>query len=148
MNKIQRQVTLPYSALQMYALVNDVPSYPDFLPWCEKARILRQQGNELDASITLKKGGVRKSFSTRNRNIPGQQIEVSLLSGPFRSLSGHWRFHDLPDGGSVVRLEMEFEFASRLLEMAIGPVFREVLKNLVTAFQRRAITVYGDERGE
>jgi len=145
MNKIHRQVTLPYSALQMYALVNDVNAYPEFLPWCEKTRILRQNGNELDASITLKKGAIRKTFATRNLNTPGKQIEVGLLNGPFRSLAGHWYFHDLPDGSSIVRLEMEFEFASRFLDMAIGPVFREIVRNLVSSFQRRAIHIYGQE---
>ncbi len=143
MNKIHRQVTLPYTALQMFALVNDVGSYPDFLPWCERTRILRVQGNELDASITLKKGAVRKTFSTRNVNIPGKRIQVNLINGPFRSLSGFWYFHDVPDGGSIVRLEMEFEFASRILDMAVGPVFREIVRNLVTSFQRRAVQVYG-----
>jgi ribosome-associated toxin RatA of RatAB toxin-antitoxin module len=143
MTNISRQIQVPYSALQMYALVNDVASYPDFLPWCDAARVLKVNGNEMDASITLKVGALRKAFSTRNANEPGNRIQVSLLSGPFKSLNGFWAFHDLETGGSVVRLEMSFEFANRLVDMAIGPVFREIVRNLVGAFQQRAVAVYG-----
>lgn len=145
MTKISRQIQVPYSALQMYALVNDVAAYPDFLPWCEAARVLKVNGNEMDASITLKVGALRKTFSTRNANEPGNRIQVSLLSGPFKSLNGYWSFHDLEAGGAIVRLEMSFEFANRLVDMAIGPVFREIVRNLVTAFQQRAASVYGSE---
>jgi len=139
---IQREVTVPFSAEQMFALVNDVQSYPEFLPWCEQTQLLREAGNELDASITLKKGAIRKTFSTRNYNQPGRQIQVTLLDGPFRHLDGYWRFEDLADGGSRVQLYMQFEFANRLLEYAIGPIFREIVKSLVNAFKRRAFSIY------
>lgn len=139
---IQREVTVPFSAEQMFALVNDVQAYPEFLPWCEQTQVLRAAGNELDASITLKKGAIRKTFATRNFNQPGRQIQVTLLDGPFRSLEGYWYFEDQPDGGSRVVLDMQFEFANRLLDRAIGPVFREIVKNLVNAFKRRAFSMY------
>lgn len=145
MTTITRQIQVPYSAAQMYHLVNDVAAYPDFLPWCEAARVLRVQGDEMDASITLKVGALRKVFATRNKNDPGKKIVVSLLNGPFKTLNGFWSFHDLPDGGSMVRLNMSFEFSSKLIDMAIGPVFREIVRNLVAAFQQRAVAVYGDQ---
>lgn len=150
MTNITRQIQVPYSAAQMYHLVNDVAAYPEFLPWCDASRVLRVQGNEMDASITLKVGALRKVFTTRNQNEPGKTIIVSLLNGPFKSLDGFWSFRDLPDGGSVVRLNMSFEFSSKLLDMAIGPVFREIVRNLINSFQHRAVAVYGDkiEKGE
>lgn len=144
MTNITRQVQVPYSAEQMYHLVNDVAAYPEFLPWCETSRVLRVQGNQMDASVTLKVGALRKVFTTRNENDPGNKIAVSLLNGPFKSLHGFWSFHDLADGGSIVRLNMSFEFSSKLVDMAIGPVFREIVRNLITAFQQRAVAVYGD----
>jgi len=143
MTQISRQIQVPYSAHQMYQLVNDVAAYPKFLPWCDSSRVLRVNGNEMDASITLKVGAVRKVFTTRNTNDPGKKIVVSLLNGPFKSLDGYWSFHDLAEGGSIIRLNMSFEFSSRLVDMAIGPVFREIVRNLITAFQQRAVAVYG-----
>ena len=150
MTQISRQIQVPYSAHQMYQLVNDVAAYPKFLPWCDSSRVLRVNGNEMDASITLKVGAVRKVFTTRNTNDPGKKIVVSLLNGPFKSLDGYWSFHDLAEGGSIIRLNMSFEFSSRLVDMAIGPVFREIVRNLITAFQQRAVAVYGAqiEKGE
>ncbi len=144
---IERQVDVPFSALQMYALVNDIDAYPDFLPWCEKTQILRASGDEVEASITLRKGAIRKSFVTRNHNEPGSRIVVTLVDGPFRHLDGYWQFEDLPEGGSRVILDMRFEFANRFLERAIGPIFREIIKSLVGAFRKRAFEVYPREEG-
>lgn len=145
MTNITRQIHVPYSAAQMYHLVNDVAAYPEFLPWCDASRVLRVQDNEMDASITLKVGALRKVFTTRNINDPGKKIVVSLLNGPFKSLDGFWSFNDLAEGGSMIRLNMSFEFSSKLVDMAIGPVFREIVRNLITAFQHRAVAVYGDQ---
>jgi ribosome-associated toxin RatA of RatAB toxin-antitoxin module len=153
MTTISRQIQVPYTAAQMYALVNDVAAYPQFLPWCESSQVLREAGGQMDARIAMKVGSFRKSFATRNVNTPGEKIVVSLLDGPFKSLDGSWSFHDLPattladgsrvPGGSVIRLDMTFEFANKLIDMAIGPVFREIVRNLVGAFQARATAVYG-----
>ena len=144
---IERQVEVPFSALQMYALVNDIDAYPEFLPWCEKTQVLRASGEEVEASITLRKGAIHKTFVTRNHNEPGSRIVVTLVDGPFRHLDGFWAFEDLPDGGSRVTLDMRFEFANRLLERAIGPIFREIVKSLVGAFRKRAFEVYPRDEG-
>jgi ribosome-associated toxin RatA of RatAB toxin-antitoxin module len=153
MTTISRQIHVPYTAAQMFALVNDVAAYPQFLPWCESARVLREAGAQMDASIAMKVGSFRKSFATRNLNTPGEKIVVSLLDGPFKSLDGSWSFYNLPDtdgadgamvpGGSVIRLDMTFEFANKLIDLAIGPIFREIVRNLVGAFQQRATAIYG-----
>ena len=153
MTTISRQIHVPYTAAQMFALVNDVAAYPQFLPWCESAKVLREAGLQMDASIAMRVGSFRKSFATRNQNTPGEKIVVSLLDGPFKSLDGSWSFHDLPattaadgslvPGGSVIRLDMTFEFANKLIDLAIGSIFREIVRNLVGAFQQRAAAVYG-----
>lgn len=145
MTTIRRNVTVPYSAEQMYRLVNDVEAYPDFLPWCERTELHHASESFVEASITLRKGSIRKRFSTRNELVPGREIRIHLLDGPFRRLEGSWRFRDLEQGGSLVLLEMQFEFANRLLDMAIGPVFREIVGSLVNSFRRRADEVYAPE---
>lgn len=141
--EITRQIQVPFTAEQMYALVNDVAAYPKFLPWCDSARVLRVDEFEMDARIGMKLGAFHKSFATRNRNQPGKKIDVSLIDGPFKSLHGYWSFHDQPEGGAIVRLNMQFEFANRLVELAIGSVFREIVRNLIHAFEQRAHAVYG-----
>ncbi|BBI48022.1 hypothetical protein HORIV_04430 [Vreelandella olivaria] len=42
-----------------------------------------------------------------------------------------------------VSLEMEFEFANRLLGMAFGKLFQQIAGQLVDAFTKRANELYG-----
>jgi len=140
---VHKSVLVPYSADEMYALVADLESYPQFLPWCSDARILSQDADRVEAMIEMSKGGIRKSFTTRNRLQPGKMIEMRLREGPFRRLEGYWRFDPLGDDGSKVSLDLEFEFATRMLELVIGPVFNQIVESLVDAFHQRAVAVYG-----
>jgi len=134
---------VPYSAQQMYDLVSDVEAYPRFLPWCNSARVLGTSGDRTTATIELALGGIRKSFTTRNRVVPGERIDIHLANGPFRRLEGSWRFRDLAEGGCEVSLDMDFEFASRMLSMALSRAFGQVTRTLVDAFRRRAAQIYG-----
>jgi ribosome-associated toxin RatA of RatAB toxin-antitoxin module len=127
----------------MFALVNDIEAYPEFLPWCRRAEIFERVDDELHATIEMSKGGVHKSFSTRNRVQPGKCIEMHLLNGPFQRLDGFWRFDALGEDGCKVSLDMQFEFASKVLSAAVGPVFSQIANSLVDAFQKRAVQVYG-----
>lgn len=127
----------------MYRLVDDVESYPEFLPWCRAANVLRRDGNVMDASIELHKGTVSKTFATRNMRRENASIGIQLLGGPFRHLEGGWQFTPLGGEGSKVTLELEFEFDSRLLESLFGAFFEETCNSLVDAFTRRAAAVYG-----
>ncbi|HYW91860.1 MAG TPA: type II toxin-antitoxin system RatA family toxin [Gammaproteobacteria bacterium] len=134
---------VPYSAQQMYDLVSDVEAYPHFLPWCRSARVFGTSGDRATAEIELALGGIHKSFTTRNRAVPGERIDIHLANGPFRRLEGAWRFRDLPEGGCEVSLDMDFEFASRMLSMALSGAFGQVTRTLVDAFRRRAVQMYG-----
>lgn len=143
MNLISRSALVPYTPDEMFALVNDIESYPRFLPWCRRAEVRPRGDNELHATIELAKGGVHKAFSTRNRYQPGKIIEMHLLEGPFKHLDGFWRFDPLGEEGCKVSLDMQFEFASRMLSAVVGPVFSQIANSLVDAFQKRAVEVYG-----
>ncbi|RMD70316.1 MAG: type II toxin-antitoxin system RatA family toxin [Gammaproteobacteria bacterium] len=127
----------------MFALVNDIEAYPRFLPWCKGARIEKSRGDEICASIELAVGAVHKSFSTCNRVQKNKMIEVRLIEGPFRHLEGFWRFEPLGGRACKVVLDMEFEFSTRLLDMALGPIFHQIVTTLVDAFCKRAEEVYG-----
>ena len=143
MRTVNKSALVPYSAAQMYALVNDVERYPEFLPWCRSARILSQTTAEMCARLELARGGLHKTFTTRNRLDPGSGIVIALDRGPFRHLEGHWRFEDLGPAGSKVTLNMEFEFVGAMLDLMAGPVFHEICNSLVAAFTRRAAALYG-----
>ncbi len=140
---IKKSALLPYSALQMYALVDDINSYAGFLPWCGAAAELARNDEEVRASITIDHKGIKKAFTTLNRHQPGKMIEMRLVEGPFRVLEGFWRFEDLGANGCKVSLDLEFEFASKLIAFAVGPVFSQIANNLVDAFCARAREIYG-----
>lgn len=143
MTTIHKSALVPYSAEQMYKLVDDVETYPDFLPWCKAAVEISRNANEVEASLDFSHSGVHKSFTTRNRMQPGESIEMQLVEGPFKHLNGVWRFEPLGDAGSKVGLELEFEFSSKLLGMTFGPLFSKIANSLVDAFIQRAQKVYG-----
>jgi ribosome-associated toxin RatA of RatAB toxin-antitoxin module len=143
MTSIHKSVLVPYSPAEMFALVDGIERYPEFLPWCRAARVLSRSDDEVRATLSLSKGGVEKSFTTCNRNQKNKMIEVRLEEGPFQHLQGFWRFDALGDDGCKVLLDLEFEFASRVLRMVVGPVFNQVANSLVDSFQKRAVDVYG-----
>jgi len=144
MPSIYRHALMPYSAEQMYEIVNAVDLYPDFLPWCAKSEIVSQSETAMDASILMKKGKLNHSFSTRNRMEPGNSIQIALLNGPFKSLNGDWDFTDLSGQGSKIELNLDFEFSSRLVSLLIGPIFTQIANSLVDAFCQRAHQQYRD----
>jgi len=140
---VEREALVPYSAEAMYELVNDIESYPGFLPWCRDARVLSRSENELTASLSLAKGGIRKSFTTRNRMEPGRLIDIQLVDGPFRHLEGEWRFEPLREDASKVKLDMRFEISHGMLDAVFGPIFHQIGNSLVDAFVRRANDIHG-----
>jgi ribosome-associated toxin RatA of RatAB toxin-antitoxin module len=127
----------------MCELVADTESYPAFLPWCRSVRILSREGDEVVGTVEMVKGRVHKSFTTVNRLVKGERIDMELVEGPFKHLQGAWRFQPIGDQGCRVSLDLEFEFSNRLLAMTVGPVFSDIANRLVDAFTRRAAQLYG-----
>ena len=143
MPTINRSALVPYQPEQMFALVDNVRGYPEFLPWCKSAREISRNEDEVVASIELARGSVKKSFTTRNRLQPGKMIEMKLVDGPFRHLQGFWRFDQLQENACKVSLDLDYEFSSKIIALAIGPVFNQVANTLVDAFIERAREVHG-----
>ncbi len=143
MTTIHRSALMPYSTERMYEVVTDIERYPEFLPWCSDARILEQQGNDLKASVYMKKGRLNHSFTTQNRLFPGRGVHMQLVDGPFRKLEGDWTLTPMPEGqGCKIELDLEFEFSSGLMSMLIGPIFTQIANSLVDAFCQRAHRLY------
>lgn len=147
MRTVSRSALVPFSADDMYALVEDVESYPSFLPWCSDVEVHFREGNVVEASLELHKGKLSKRFRTRNTMHPKDSMALSLVGGPFRHLSGGWTFQPLGESGSKVSLELEFEFESRALDLLVGAFFEDACNSLVDAFTQRAMAVYGSTYG-
>ena len=122
----------------MYELINDIESYPRFLPWCTSARVVSRQDHEVVAALGIKRGPLRAEFTTRNLLEPGKRVLMQLVSGPFRVLEGLWTFTPLGDLGCRVELEMRFEFANRVAGAVFEPLFEDTAASLVDAFVKRA----------
>jgi len=148
MPKITRTALVSHSAEQMFDLVGDFAKYPEFLPWCSGAKVIKSSESEIIGELQIQKGGVRQSFSTRNYFTRPARIDLSLVSGPFKSLSGYWKFEQLGDHACRITLELEFEFSARVIAIAIGAIFSQIAGSLVDAFCERADQLYVTPRGD
>jgi ribosome-associated toxin RatA of RatAB toxin-antitoxin module len=138
-----RSAIVTATPAQMFALVDDVPRYPEFLPGCVAARVESASANERVAALEIVRGGVHMEFTTRNIIAPPTQILMELVRGPFTRLFGRWRFEPIGAQGSRVGFHVEFEFKNRLMALALNPVFESVCDKIVDSFVVRAREVYG-----
>ncbi|MBT3198165.1 MAG: type II toxin-antitoxin system RatA family toxin [Gammaproteobacteria bacterium] len=143
---VEKSALVAYSSEQMFALVEDVPGYVDFLPWCGGSRFLQQGEQENVGEVDIAFKGVRQSFSTRNRLNAGQWIDMELVNGPFRRLQGRWSFDALNSDSCKISLRVEFEFSNRIVALAIGPLFSQITASMVDAFVKRAEEIYSSDR--
>lgn len=134
---------MPYTANQMFELVNDTESYPRFLPWCHSSTILTETDREVVATIEIAWKGIRKSFTTKNILTPYTSIDIELVNGPLKHLEGIWRFQELNQHACKVVLELEFAFTGGLIDHFFQPVFQHIANTLVDSFVKRAAEVYG-----
>jgi ribosome-associated toxin RatA of RatAB toxin-antitoxin module len=147
---IHRSALVPLPAAALYAIVDDVASYPEFLPWCAGARVLEAGDDEMIAELELSGRGIHERFTTRNLRFPHERIELHLVSGPFRRFSGIWTFTRLgahpgaAEAGCKVELSLDFEFsgARALLGSAFAGIFVKAADRMVDAFCVRAQTLH------
>ncbi|MBV8030866.1 MAG: type II toxin-antitoxin system RatA family toxin [Betaproteobacteria bacterium] len=142
MKRIQRSAIVAHGAPELYALVQDIESYPRFLPWCLEARVL-EKGAFTKARITAGMRGLRQSFTTLNENHAAESIDMRLVEGPFRHFVAAWRFTPLSAEACRIDFSLEHEFASRTLAKLLEPLFDRIADTMVDAFARRADEVYG-----
>lgn len=143
MNTLKRSALVPYSARQMFELVNNIEDYPRFLQWCSKSTIVSRTDQEVVAELDITWKGMSKSFSTRNVLYPYQCMEMSLVSGPMKHMKGKWDFIEIDEKACKVMLDMEFEFAGNFIDLLFQPVFQSIANSLVDAFCKRAVELYG-----
>lgn len=146
MKTVHKSVLIWYSPQEMYALVTDVADYPKFLPWCDHAQVLEQHPGGVTAEVGISFSGIRQTFTTRNDHVPGHEVAMHLVNGPFSKLEGRWTFSPVGEGGQRacrVALDLQYGFANAVLGKLVGPVFDKIAASLVDAFVKRAEQVYG-----
>ncbi|MDQ6619952.1 MAG: type II toxin-antitoxin system RatA family toxin [Pseudomonadota bacterium] len=143
MRCVRKSVLVPYSSAEMFELVDAVEQYPEFLPWCDGARVTERRPEGKTARLDINYHGVRTHFTTDNANRPPESIVVTLRDGPFKHMQGEWRFRALDANACKIEFELAYEFATQLLDSAIGPVFNRIANSFIDAFVRRAHARYG-----
>jgi len=143
MSEVERSALVNFSAQQMYDLVNDVNRYSEFLPGCVSSKVLESTEQSMLALMELKKGPIKQAFTTRNTMVNGRSIDMKLQDGPFNYLHGRWSFRHLADDACKVEFDLNFEFSSRLVDVAFGRIFNELTSRLVDSFVARAEVIYG-----
>ncbi|RKF23412.1 type II toxin-antitoxin system RatA family toxin [Altericroceibacterium spongiae] len=135
---------LPYSAEQMFDLVADVASYPEFLPWVVATRIRSDDGEEMVADMLVGFKALREKFTSRvHKERPGN-LRVQYVDGPLRDLDNHWVFRDVEGGGCEIDFTVDFAFKSRMFEALAGQYFDRAFRKMVNAFEQRADELYGN----
>ena len=143
MTRIDRSALVMHSAQQMYELVNDIEDYPQFMQGCQKARVISRTDEEVVGELTLGAAGLSHTFTTRNTLVPGQEMQMHLVEGPFREFGASWHFTALSPEACKVSLQMEFDFAGGIMGFALEKLFNHSANNLVEALVNRANQVYG-----
>ena len=134
---------VPYSAEQMFVLVDGVADYPKFLPWCGGSSVTSVDGNTVHATVHIDYHHIKQSFTTENVRSAPHRIDIRLKDGPFQKLEGNWQFKPLSDSACKIEFRLSYEFSHKLLEKVFGPVFHYIANSFVDAFILRAEKVYG-----
>ncbi len=143
-HQIERSALVQHSAAQMFALVNDIDRYQEFLPWCGSSKVLSHEDNEMVASVEIAFKGIRKTFTTRNTLTEDARIDLALVDGPFSELGGAWEFKPLSDEACRISLSLGFGFSNKLVESLLGPVFKVIADSMVDSFCKRADEIYAE----
>lgn len=143
MAQVSRSALVMYSAQEMFQLVNDVKAYPEFLPGCSETKVLAEDEQTMRASVKVSKAGITQTFITENELVANHSIMMQLIEGPFKHLHGGWTFTALDEQACKVSLDLEFEFSSKLIELAFGRIFHELVGSMVKSFTDRAKAIYG-----
>lgn len=144
MKRISRSAIVERSAGELYALVQDIEAYPEFLPWCLAAQVRERSPHRTVATLTVGRKGLRQTLTTENIDRENESIDIKLLVGPFRRFSAHWRFKALGRHAARIEFSLGYEFANRIVARALDPLFEQIANTMVDAFTRRATRLFDD----
>jgi ribosome-associated toxin RatA of RatAB toxin-antitoxin module len=142
MAQVNKTVLIHHTAAEMFALVDDVKKYPEFLPWCGGVDLIAQDQNSTTATLHIAYHGIHQKFTTENHKIYPSQMDIKLKNGPFKHLEGVWKFIPLSEEACKIEFMLNYEFANGFLEKIIAPVFSHIANTFVDGFVARADVVY------
>lgn len=146
MLKISRTVITKHRADQMYDLVNDIPAYPQYLPWCYAAKILSHNHSHSIARVDISYLKIKLHFTTKNTVIPNSRIDVDLVDGPFKHLKGHWVFEQLSDSACKIKFNLDYKFSNIFIEKFMGSIFEMLIKSIIDSFVKQADQIYNHQK--
>lgn len=138
MREVKRSALVSQPPARLFALINDIETYPQFLPWCTYARVESRSAAEVVATLGVRHGGLHGEFTTRNSLEQDRSVSMHLVSGPFRTLEGQWLLTPIEADGCRVELTMRFAFKSALTGLLFESTFAQTVGSLIDAFVARA----------
>lgn len=142
MLKYAKEVLINFSPSQLYNLVLDIEKYPEFLPWCNDAKILNKSKDTILADLTIKFLTYKEKYTSEVTFIPFKEINVFQRSGPFKYLENSWRFKEIENHSSIVSIELCCEFRSSVLNKLIDQYIDLAMTKIYQAFIDRAYFLY------
>ncbi|MGJ0395604.1 MAG: type II toxin-antitoxin system RatA family toxin [Methylocystis sp.] len=152
MKSFRNRRHVPHSAREMFALVREVESYPQFVPLCEAVRVRRRSETAPGVELLIVEMQVgfkaicERYVSRVSCDSNRLDIRVECAEGPFRKLDNRWTFRDEPGEGasrSMVEFFIAYEFKSAALGLVMGAMFDRAFHKYADAFVKRADEVYG-----
>ena len=138
MKKIYREEDINIDIQTIFNLVNDIESYPSYLPWCTSTKVLKESDNVVIGKINISKSFIKWDFSTKNTIVKNRSISLEFVDGPFENLDGEWLFTSLDDHNTKVSLEINYKFKSSLIELSIEPIFTSIMNSILKSFVQQA----------
>ncbi len=130
----------------LFNLVADVESYPEFLPWCSAARIRKKNADFIVADLVICFKGITETYSSHVNLLKNQEepeIIVKAIDGPFENLDNFWKFKKISENQTEITFEIDFTFKSKILNSLIGSFFKKAYEKMINAFEERANEIYG-----
>jgi ribosome-associated toxin RatA of RatAB toxin-antitoxin module len=137
MRELKRSALVRCTPEAAWAVVSDVLAYPDFVPGCSSAQLLRTEGEDQVIRVGVRHGALHSHFTTRNRHDPPRSLGMQLVDGPFKALDGRWQITPLGADGCQIELLLRYQFSNPLKAALLQPVFAGVADQMVKAFVQR-----------
>jgi coenzyme Q-binding protein COQ10 len=144
MHKFSETKILPYNYQDLYELILDIEKYPEFLPWVEQTQIISRSEGELIADMTVNFKTITQSYRsnvTYKLDQQGAKIEVDATSGLFKHLHNSWIFTK-GEKDTSLQFNISFEFQSKIIDTIASPLFTAISKEMILAFEKRAMEKY------
>lgn len=147
MPKIIETKIMNFSAKEIYDLVVDVESYPQFLPWCKNAQISKHiSASNIQAELLINFKNIFEKYTSDviflQKSATEYCVEAKAIKGPFKSLINQWKITEIGHKKTQVEFFLEFEFNSILLGKMLSAIFSSATQKMMNAFENRALTLY------